>query len=94
MAIVIDSLKCVCIYKLYGSTSRAFTVTDCGRRVRRCSLGFPCVLNDVCISVNCIMANQLIFSTEPRVFIYDQILSTQSASQVRRVFENWCMLHH
>ena len=46
------------------------------------SLGFPCVLNDVCISVNCIMANQLIFSTEQRVFIYDQYLLTQSASQV------------
>ena len=26
--------------------------SDCDRRVRRCSLGFPCVLNDVCISIN------------------------------------------
>ena len=35
------------------------------------------------------MANQLIFSTEQRVFIYDQYLLTQSASQVRRLFETW-----
>ena len=26
--------------------------------LRMFSLGFPCVLNDVCITVNCIMANQ------------------------------------
>ena len=32
------------------------------------------------------MANQLTFSTE-RVFIYDQYLLTQFASQVRRRFE-------
>ena len=47
--------------------------------VRRFSLGFPCVLNDVYISVNYIMANQLIFSTEQRVFIYDQYLLTLPA---------------
>ena len=47
---------------------------------------FLYVLN-VCISVNCILANQLIFSTEQRVFIYDQYLLTQSASQVQRLFE-------
>ena len=39
------------------------------------------------ISVNCIMANQLIFYTEQRIFICDQYLLTQSASQVRRLFE-------
>ena len=33
------------------------------------------------------MANQLIFSTEQRVLIYDQYLLTRSASQVRRLFE-------
>ena len=33
------------------------------------------------------MANQLIFSTEQRAIIYDQYLLTQSASQVRRLFE-------
>ena len=33
------------------------------------------------------MANQLIFSTEQHVFIYYQYLLTQSASQVRRLFE-------
>ena len=44
-------------------------------------------LYDVCIRANCIMANQLIFSTEQHVFIYDQYLLTQSASQVRRLFE-------
>ena len=33
------------------------------------------------------MVNQLIFSTEQHVFIYDQYLLTQSASQVRRFFE-------
>ena len=33
------------------------------------------------------MANQLIFSTEQRVFIYDQYLLTHSASQIRRLFE-------
>ena len=33
------------------------------------------------------MANQLIFSTEQRIFIYDQYLLIQSASQVRRPFE-------
>ena len=33
------------------------------------------------------MANQLIFYAEERVFIYDQYLLTQSASQVRRLFE-------
>ena len=33
------------------------------------------------------MANQLTFSTEQRVFIYDQYLLTQSASQVQRLFE-------
>ena len=33
------------------------------------------------------MANILIFSTEQRTFIYDQYLLTQSASQVRRLFE-------
>ena len=60
----------------YASTFRAFTMTDCGRRVRRCSLGFPCVLNDMCISVNCIVANQLIFYTEQCVFIYDHYLLT------------------
>ena len=31
--------------------------------------------------------NQLIFSTEQCVFIYNQYLLTQSASQVRRLFE-------
>ena len=35
-------------------------MADCGRRVKRCSLGFPCALDDVCIRVNCIMANQLV----------------------------------
>ena len=33
------------------------------------------------------MANQLIFSTGKCVFIYDQYLLTQSATQVRRLFE-------
>ena len=33
------------------------------------------------------MANQLIFSTEQRVIIYDQYFLTQSASQVQRLFE-------
>ena len=33
------------------------------------------------------MKNQLMFSTEQRVFIYEQYLLTQSASQVRRLFE-------
>ena len=33
------------------------------------------------------MANQLIFSTAQRVFIYDQYLLTRSASQVQRLFE-------
>ena len=41
---------------------------------------FPRVLN-MCISVNCIIAYQLIFSIEQRVFIYDQYLLTRSASQ-------------
>ena len=65
-----------------ASTSRAFTVA-----VRRRSLDFPCVLKDVHISVNCIMANQLMFSTEHPAFIYDQYLLTQSASQARMLFE-------
>ena len=33
------------------------------------------------------MANQLLFSTEQVVFIYDQYLLAQSASQVWRLFE-------
>ena len=33
------------------------------------------------------MANQLIFSTDQRVFICDQYLLTQSASQVLKLFE-------
>ena len=57
-------------------------------------LSFPCVLKDVCISVNCIMANQLIFSTEQRVFIYDQYLLTHSASQGRRLFETLSTVHN
>ena len=61
--------------------------SDFGCQVRRCSLGFPCVLNDVCISVNCIMANQLIFSTEQCLFIYDQYFLIQSVSQVWRLFD-------
>ena len=61
--------------------------SDCDRHVSRRSLGFPCVLNDVCINVNCIMANQLMFSTKKRIFIFDQYLLTQSASQLRRLFE-------
>ena len=54
-----------------ASTSHAFTVvqSDYGHRVRRCKLSFPCVLNDVYVSVNCIMANELIFSPEQRIFI-------------------------
>ena len=38
----------------------------------------------MCISVNCITANQLIFSTEQCGFIYDQYLLIHSATQVRR----------
>ena len=33
------------------------------------------------------MANQFIFSTEQRVFIYDQYLLTQSASRAQRLLE-------
>ena len=33
------------------------------------------------------MANQLIFSTEQHVFIYNQYLLTQSVRQVQRLFE-------
>ena len=54
--------------------------------MRRWSLGSPCVFNDVYISVNRIMTNRLIFSTEERVFIYDQYFLTQSACQVRKHF--------
>ena len=51
-----------------------------------CSLGFPCVLDGVYVSVNSIMANQYFF-TEQGIFIYDQYLLTQSPSQVLRLFE-------
>ena len=66
----------------YTSTFRAFTAA-----VRLWSPGekvVACVLNDVCISVNCIMANQLMFSIEQHVFIYDQYSLAQSAIQIRR----------
>ena len=70
--------------RVHSAHSRWYLV--CSRIVRRFSLCFPGVLNDVCISVNCIKANQLIYTTE-RVFIYDQYLLIQSASQVWRLFE-------
>ena len=57
----------------HASTSQCWS--DYGRRMRKWKLDFPCVLNDVCVRVNCIMANELIFSTEC-VFIYDQYLLT------------------
>ena len=40
------TLRCA-LTQPYASKSCIFTVTDCGRRVRRCSFSFPCVLNDV-----------------------------------------------
>ena len=56
----------------YTSTSCAFTVIV--------GLWLPCekvnALFSLCISVNCIMANQLMFSTEQGVFMYDQYLLT------------------
>ena len=80
-------LKCA-LTQPYASTFRAFPVVVSLKSHSEKDLArFSCVLNDVCISVNCITANQLIFSTEQRVFIYDQYLLTQSASQVRRLFE-------
>ena len=80
-------LRCVLTHRIWIHSAHSQWQSDYGRRVRRCSLGLPCVLNDVCISVNCIMANQLIFSTKQHVFIYDQYLLTQSASQVWRHFQ-------
>ena len=55
-------LKCA-LTQPYWSTFYALTlvVSLYLRRVRSFSLARHCVLNDLCISVNCIMANQLIF---------------------------------
>ena len=38
------------------------------------------------------MSNELIFSTEQRVFFYDQYLLTQSASQLQCVKLNVCSM--
>ena len=68
-------LRCA-LTQPYASTSRAFTVAvrlwspSEKMLVTACSV-FLVLLNDVYIRVNCIMVNQLIFSTEQRVFIYD-----------------------
>ena len=69
---------------VHSAHSRCESVCSC--IVRRFWLDFPCVLN-VCISVNCIINNKLIFSTVQCVFIYEQYLLTQSVSQVQRLFE-------
>ena len=45
-----------------------------------------------CISVNCKMSNELIISTEQRVFIYDQYLLAQSASQFQCAKLNVCSM--
>ena len=77
-------LRCV-LTQPFASTSRAFTVVVCLWSPReKVQARFS-----LCIerSVNCIMANQLIFSIEQHVFIYDQYLLIQSASQVRRLLE-------
>ena len=44
------------------------------------------------MSVNFIVATQLVFSTEQRVFIYDQYLLTQAASQFQCAKLNMCFM--
>ena len=82
-------LRCA-LTQPYESTFHAFTVavrlwSPSEKVLTQFSL---CIERSV-YKCDCIMANQLIFYTEQRVFIYDQYLLTQSASQVWTLFETW-----
>ena len=56
------------------------------RRYSNCSLARSSLCIEQRVYKSKLFNDYSIFSTEQRVFIYDQYLLTQSASQVRRLF--------